>query len=339
MTSSISEPEPGRPHFLGVASHIYLISLPQRQDRREQMERLRVALNLSWTIIDATPSTNPLIYRLLDWVVYHREQAPLIGGEKPSTDTQTSSNFTFRWPRDIDALSVLTHEPLLPSGSDVWTTEPPPFPESIKPSSLSSPPPLMNAVDDYAMPTGILSEVHWMKLTPGQVACWHSHTSAIRTFAGKDDTQPEDVAVFLEDDVDMEKDIAHRLSDLWNFLPAGWDIVLLGHCWSNEAFYPSLSTHTHFETHLHPAYSPKCTHAYALSLSGARRLLQHLRYPPFAYSRALDRAFSWLIETGRLRAYSVVPSVVVQRKDSPSDILPGSGSKRAEWLVNGVLGS
>ena len=39
--------------------------------------------------------------------------------------------------------------------------------------------------------------------------------------------------------------------------------------------------------HLHPSFGPKCTHTYALSRSGARRLLLHLRHPPFAYSWAL----------------------------------------------------
>ncbi|KAG8221481.1 hypothetical protein J3R82DRAFT_1694 [Butyriboletus roseoflavus] len=343
MPSSISESEPepeqGRTRFLGFASHIYLISLPERKDRHEQMELLRTALNLSWTIVDATPFTNPLVYRLLDWVVHQREQTPL-GVGNASTGTETSTNSIFHWPREINALSVLTHEPLLPSGSDVWITQPAPLPVSMTPSSPSSPPPLLSAVDDFSMPTGILRIVDWMKLSPARVACWHSHVSAIRVFIDKDDTQPEDVAVFLEDDIDMEKDIADRLSGIWKVLPAGWDIVLLGHCWSDETFYSPLSTpNTNFATHLHPSYSPKCTHAYALSVPGARRLLQHLRHPPFAYSRAIDHAFSWLIESGRLRAYSVVPSIVVQRKDTPSDILPGLGSERKEWLVNGVLGS
>lgn len=230
MPTPISEhepkPEPGRTHSLGFASQIYVISLPERKDRHEQMERLRTALNLSWTVIDATPFANPLIYRILDWVVYQREQTPL-GGD-PSTDMETSSNSVFRWPREINALSVLTHKPLVPSGSDVWTAQPPPLPVSIRPSSPSSPPPLVSAVDDYSMPTGILRDVHWMKLTPPRVACWHSHVAAIRTFVDRDDSHPEDVAVFLEDDIDMEKDIADRLSELWKVLPTGWDIVLLG---------------------------------------------------------------------------------------------------------------
>jgi len=122
-----------------------------------------------------------------------------------------------------------------------------------------------------------------------------------------------------------------------------------GHCWSNESFYSELpsprftspSYDAPTRSHIHPSYSPRCTHAYALSLSGARRLLQHLRYPPFAYSRALDQAFSWLIESGRLRAFSVVPSVVVQRKVSSSDVSPesGVGSAWREHLLDGVFGT
>ena len=143
---------------------------------------------------------------------------------------------------------------------------------------------------------------------------------------------------------------SYRRDGIWScwvssLIPSSTEIfcrtlTYTGHCWSDEASYSPLSTpDTKFVTHLHPSYSPKCTHAYALSLPGARRLLQHLRYPPFAYSRAIDHAFSWLIESGRLRAYSIVPSAVVQRKETPSDILPGFGSERKEWLVNGVLGS
>jgi hypothetical protein len=93
---------------------------------------------------------------------------------------------------------------------------------------------------------------------------------------------------------------------------------------------------------LHPSFGPKCTHAYALSKSGARRLLLHLRYPPFAYSRALDQAFAWLVQSGRIRAYSVVPSVVVQRKVGESDVMygqAGMGSRWKERLVRGVFGT
>jgi hypothetical protein len=39
---------------------------------------------------------------------------------------------------------------------------------------------------------------------------------------------------------------------------------------------------------LRRANTPQCTHAYAVSSAGARRLLAHLEYPPFAYRRAVD---------------------------------------------------
>jgi hypothetical protein len=90
---------------------------------------------------------------------------------------------------------------------------------------------------------------------------------------------------------------------------------------------------------IHPSFAPKCTHAYALSSEGARRLLLHLRYPPFAYSRALDQAFSWLVSSGRLRSFSVVPSLVVQRKIGESDVMKGNGSGWRDELVRGVFGT
>jgi len=127
-----------------------------------------------------------------------------------------------------------------------------------------------------------------------------------------------------------------------------------GHCWSNESHYPAFyhtdktgsNTSSVIETVdsvlLHPSFGPKCTHAYVLSRSGARRLLLHLRYPPFAYSRALDQAFAWLVQSGRIRAYSVVPSVVVQRKVGESDVMYGQAGMGSEWkerLVRGVFGT
>ena len=188
--------------------------------------------------------------------------------------------------------------------------------------------------------------------------------SVIRDIA---EDKNKDVSIVLEDDVDMGWDIGERLNGVWNLLPAGWDIVFIGkyfppittmifvhapkfpgHCWSNESHYSPLSFPNSVQnyvqelhTALHPSFNPKCTHAYALSHSGARRLLLHLRYPPFSYSRALDQALSWLVQSGRLRAYSVIPSLVVQRKSGESDIMMGNQGMGSEWkeiLEKSVLG-
>lgn len=103
---------------------------------------------------------------------------------------------------------------------------------------------------------------------------------------------------------------------------------------------------------------PKCTHAYAVSRSGAERIVRHLRStssgsltshpqdahyntgskrasgtigPSFAYGRALDQAFVRLIQGRRISAFSIVPSLIIQTKESPSDITPGSGGKGSAW--------
>ena len=115
-----------------------------------------------------------------------------------------------------------------------------------------------------------------------------------------------------------------------------------GHCWSDETLQPALnandnSTFGGKAMRIHPSTSPSCTHAYVLTRAGARRLLVHLRYPPFAYSRAFDLAVSWLIQSGRLKSFSIVPSIVVQRKIDSSDIMPGKGSDWKDELVSGVL--
>jgi GR25 family glycosyltransferase involved in LPS biosynthesis len=177
-------------------------------------------------------------------------------------------------------------------------------------------------------------------LTRSVVACWYSHLRVMRLAARVE--REDEVAVVLEDDVDVEWDVRERVGALWGGLPVGgWDVVFLGHCWSNEAHHPPLASTTgltknHTST-LHPSHAPKCTHAYLLSRPGARRLLALLSRPHFAYSRAIDQAMAWLVKTKRLRCFSVVPSLVVQRKDGPSDVQGGNGSGWREGLARGVL--
>ena len=205
---------------IGIAhTHIYVISLADRQDRREQMEFLRTIQDLTWTIIDAIPGNATLVKRILDWVVLHRAESKKIG------------TLGFRWPEEINTLSV-SHEPLKQSGSDTWAgTLPSSKPKSGKssPSTYSS---LPCAIEDDSIPIFTNATPEWMVLSPAKVACWHSHISAIRRFIEKHDSHDhrrgDDVAIILEDDIDMEKDISARLSQVWTFLPAGWDIVFLG---------------------------------------------------------------------------------------------------------------
>jgi hypothetical protein len=74
-----------------------------------------------------------------------------------------------------------------------------------------------------------------------------------------------------------------------------------------------------------------------MTRSGARRILVHLRYPLFAYSRSVDLAIRWLVQSNRVKSFSIFPSIVVQRKNTNSDIMPGKGTDWVEHLVDGVL--
>ncbi|KIY45396.1 hypothetical protein FISHEDRAFT_49241 [Fistulina hepatica ATCC 64428] len=298
----------GRPLNLGIASQVFVVSLPRRKDRRRDMEILRQALDTKWTYIDAIDGDNTVVSNIM---MIKRYTLP------------------FKWPAEIDLLSA-SHSVIDKAGSEIWDTSD---------LSLSSDvfPPLSAALEDNTILPYSSSLRAWQTLTPARVACWYSHMSVLRKIVdGARDTSH--VSLILEDDIDVEKDIAPRLRSVWHNLPLDWDIVFLGYCWSNETprFSFSRTTDGNRENRLHPSDRPKCTHAYAISYKGARRLLLHLRHPPFAYSRALDQAVAWLIQSDRLKSFSVVPSVIIQRKHDQSDILESSWR---EHLTNGVFGT
>ncbi|KAF9490281.1 hypothetical protein BDN71DRAFT_200392 [Pleurotus eryngii] len=299
----------GHENTLRIAAQLFVISLPRRTDRREQMDFLRGSLGLHWTYIDALDAEDPLVDALLDRV----RRSRLIN----------SNSSVLQWPES-------PHEPLFEADVTDW----------IDPDSS----PLTCALEDNIIPPYSADTPQHLILTRSRIACWHSHLTAIRQIAMSTSQYP---SVILEDDIDMERDIRDRLHSIWHLLPEDWDIVFLGHCWSDESHYPLLEhprwqifpSHSPLnQTRIHPSNAPKCTHAYALSKKGARRLWSHLSYSPFAYSRAIDQAFAWLIVSGRLQSYSIVPSLVVQRKIEGSDIVTGTkGSRWKDSLYNGVF--
>ncbi|KAJ7608438.1 hypothetical protein FB45DRAFT_1039774 [Roridomyces roridus] len=145
------------------------------------------------------------------------------------------------------------------------------------------------------------------------------------------------VSVFLEDDIDLESDIQERLASLWDYLPEDWDIATVGQT-KRSTHRSALPLPQHRRTN-----GPLCTHAYALSPKGLQRLTQDLAHPSFAYSRPIDTVFKYLLQNGRLKSYSVIPGVPVQRKDDMSDVsnrtYAPSPHERYEWdrLYHGAL--
>lgn len=70
-----------------------------------------------------------------------------------------------------------------------------------------------------------------------------------------------------------------------------------------------------------------CLHGYALSATGATKLLSSLLDPWTAFASAVDLAVPTYIEAHELNSFSLQPPLIIQRKDGPSDLQKGQGSK------------
>jgi GR25 family glycosyltransferase involved in LPS biosynthesis len=186
---------------LGVASEVYLISLSWRQDRRQQMEHLQASKEINWTVIDALDPSDIAISHIFERIISQRLPQP----SKGHGDDLGSA---FNWPADINAIAAST-EYFEASGSDLWTSADTQGIRNATSSSLSvSPHPNVTcATQDHSVPSFKPSLPDWMT----KISCWYSHVSAIRKFIDKVNATPEDVAVFLEDDINMEKDIEIRM--------------------------------------------------------------------------------------------------------------------------------
>jgi hypothetical protein len=89
--------------------------------------------------------------------------------------------------------------------------------------------------------------------------------------------------------------------------------------------------------HLHKSSVPLCLHAYALSNTGAQTVLSLLNNPWTAYQTAVDTAVPSFISFSLLNSFSVEPPLIIQRKDGPSDIQAGIGSKWRGLLMDSTV--
>ena len=243
LTAGLARNFGSRWDTLGIASRVYVISLPRRADRRKGMEALREALSLRWTYVDAFDSTDEVVARIYDCVRMERDLTNY-GTDKGTNGSmiESTAKSTFRWPENIDLLALLD-DPLEVSGSDLWLSsastpdlEPRSLSLSVNPgdranfegnSNGSTIAPLICATEDDFVSPYVFGLPDYRILTPPKIACWHSHLSVIRRVAN-DEGKHHGVTVILEDDIDMEQDVRERLASVWESLPNAWDIVFLG---------------------------------------------------------------------------------------------------------------
>ncbi|GAA6032961.1 hypothetical protein JCM8097_000068 [Rhodosporidiobolus ruineniae] len=321
--------------------HIYVLSLPSRKDRRRDMQKLADALGVEVEFVDAADKREPFIRWIAEQVYESREERRRVMGHVQHVD-----------PSTIGGLG--TSSPYLtPFPSPNSTARFPPFPSN--PLFREAPNWVAHLENLYSRHNGAhtslrpedpkvnVTELLWDPLE--RQAVRQVHEGVISTFWGQTRAMRrvlengDRTALILEDDVDVEWDVERLWKSVRRRLPktkAGeedWDVAMLGHCWGGESQKPQ-----YLHPLLHPSTGPMCLHGYALTSSGAETLLSHLLSPWTAFSTAVDLMVSALLKLQSapnypadapplLRSWSITPPLVVQRKDGPSDLQKGNGSK------------
>jgi hypothetical protein len=220
----------------GVAEQIFVISLPNRADRRAVLSPLWKAHQLERIqYVNATSVGEPEIDRILAHVRKERRR------RYAYKDAQSSR------PSFKDGLGKHPGELW---GSDLWTLE------SLSPDKDFLDPdaayPIPCERGNPFNPHRAVSGSHYAAAAPTEmvlrkipllsrpmIACWHSHLQVIRQISILGTTAEQSgvkysnhlngrTYIVLEDDVDFEWNIKNFLSPIWDALPSDWEVVMLG---------------------------------------------------------------------------------------------------------------
>lgn len=234
-----------QPHSrtLGVADHVYLITLAKRKDRRELMDRIARALDLNFTYFEGTDPHKERIEKIKERVKWQRSRIDELEAEPsdwPIPDAESNPEvifdaFPFQWSFDVEKNQKNPlKKPLGIAGSDYWTRDPPdPVWEAAHPL------PPVTSRKEIMTTIGFNDEYKNVALTNAMIGCWDSHARLWREIVENGDR----VAIIFEDDIDMEFDIEKRIIRMWPALPKDWDVVMLGafraieHWTRHQSFY------------------------------------------------------------------------------------------------------
>ncbi|KAM0791918.1 hypothetical protein ACM66B_004172 [Microbotryomycetes sp. NB124-2] len=306
---------------------IYVLSLPWRKDRRQQMTQLAKALGVEIEFVDASSKDEPFMKWIAERAVEVRRQrieimaeaqgvvATKIGGLKIGNDwLKTRPSTTTEFP-EFPSTQVT------PSADSSWVDVLEEAHSTNQLSKLVPEDPNLNitrALWDH------VEKIDGRQVNEGVISTFWGHTRAMKKVLENDDSS----ALILEDDVDVEWDLERLWSRIESKLPRdkksgreAWDVAFLGHCWGRELLKPQYLHPT-----LHQSTAPLCLHGYAVTNKGAERILSLLNNPWSAYQTAVDTAVPSFIQFGLINSFSVEPPLIIQRKDGPSDIQQGIGS-------------
>ncbi|KAL8283553.1 hypothetical protein RQP46_005656 [Phenoliferia psychrophenolica] len=301
-------------------SHIYVLSLPHRTDRREDMRKLARALGLEISFIDAAKKEEPFFQWIAERVaeVRIKRRALMAAARKVKPEKLGGLAVGSVWATPFQDPHTREPFPLLPDArypSGNWTSH---LELAHSTGTLSS---LVPSTPDLNITDVLWDKREWLptrQVNDGVMSTYWGHTRVLKHIVEAGDES----ALVLEDDVDLEWDLERLWARIARKLPKDWETVHLGHCWGHEQLQPQ-----YLHPLLHKATAPKCLHGWAVSSRGASHLLSLLNSPWSAYATAVDVAVPSFIHDRLLRAFSVEPPLIIQRKDGPSDLQGGNGSK------------
>ncbi|GAA6010964.1 hypothetical protein JCM10207_004016 [Rhodosporidiobolus poonsookiae] len=310
--------------------HIYVLSLPSRKDRREQMSELARAHGLQLTFVDATLKSEPFLKWIVERAVEVRKERLQIMSKARGVPVSSIGGLTVgndwlvQTPVNTTKKPFPTrHDPRFPTGN--WVDYLEAHDDAGTLSELRPDNPDLNVTEAMWDQN---ERIAGRQVNEGVISTFWGHTRAIKQIIKNKDRS----ALVLEDDVDVEWDLERLWSRIERRLPEDWDASLLGHCWGKELYRPQ-----YLHPHLHQSTAPLCLHAYALSYKGASRALSLLNNPWTAYQTAVDTAVPSFISFRLLKSFSVEPPLIIQRKDGPSDIQDGIGSKWRGLLMDSTV--
>ena len=139
-------------------------------------------------------------------------------------------------------------------------------------------------------------------LNPGQKGCFLSHINLYEKIRKEKIKN----TLILEDDAIIDN--FFYLKNLNKFMIDDYDIIFLGHCAEMEGDFVK-------ETFIiRKSISPRCTHSYIISDSGANKLLNYF------YSKEWDLPIDEIIYQCNLNKYSLFPVFAKQDTNEPSII-------------------
>lgn len=294
---------------------IFVVSLPERTDRRTKMQQIAQVLGLRITFFDATKKDTSAVMKI-------RNEARKLAG-KTASDEWVGVDYGSKQELGdlLEAFDIdVKDRDVGAAGTDLW------WKPAAKDDAKETP-------DIKLTPQKQNPKEPFIKLELGHMALTHSMYSVLQEIV----IRGLDSALIMEDDVDLEIDTERYLNQLRPSLPPTWDVLLLGFCWSKETRYPPLDN-LRFGPSLRRSDKPLCLHSWAVSARGARKALNFMRHPGLAYMHAGDNLIRHLVETQTLESYSITPSLVIQTRDNPSDLVSGSnGTAWRETLQDSAL--